>query len=206
MLEPWSDYSMTFWTTAGTLITGGATVGLLLGAVAAWHTAKATLEQMQRDSRSQTRPYLSAELAPSIAGSPAWDLVIRNTGRSSARSVYGTLDATPEGPYDPVVWSVRNELAAERTIVPGSSLRLFWFLGDREKGMTVDSAIGFAAERVLSLSYRDEEGNQYTDQFPLRVDGSTPAPSKGPLSRNAGPMERRLSDIVGAIGSLRLER
>lgn len=205
-IAPWSEYSMTFWTTAGTLLTAAATLGLVVGAFLAWRTARKTLLQMERDSKAQARPYLHAELSPSIAGSPAWDLVIRNTGRSSARNVRGTLDGYPEGPFDLVICEVRRELEEGRTIAPTSALRMFWFMGDRQKGVTTpDSSTGYADPRTLSLTYSDDQGATFSDSFQLAPVPIAPAPSKGPISPRAQGVEKRMSDIVQAIGSLRLE-
>lgn len=202
----WSDYSLTFWTTAGTLITAIGTLGLVVGAFFAWRTARNTLEQMERDSKAQARPYLHAELSPSIAGAPVWDLVIRNTGRSSARNVRGTLDGYPEGPFDLVVWEVRRELEEGRTIAPTSALRLIWFTGNRRKGeTTTESSIGYSDPRTLSLTYSDDQGETFTDSFRLAPVQIAPAPSKGPVSSKADGVEKRMSDLVQAIGSLRLD-
>lgn len=47
-----SEYSIQFWVMAGTLLTAGATVGLVIGAFMAWHKAKQTLDQMQSDAKA----------------------------------------------------------------------------------------------------------------------------------------------------------
>ncbi|WP_404291113.1 hypothetical protein [Glutamicibacter arilaitensis] len=45
-----SEYSIQFWVTIGTLATAAATIGLVIGAFMAWHKAKQTLVQMQKDA------------------------------------------------------------------------------------------------------------------------------------------------------------
>jgi len=47
-----SEYTIQFWVMIGTLATAGATVGLVIGALMAWHKAKQTLEQMQADAKN----------------------------------------------------------------------------------------------------------------------------------------------------------
>ncbi|QTG81535.1 hypothetical protein [Arthrobacter crystallopoietes] len=55
-----SEHTILLWTMIGTCATAAATIGLVVGALKAWQTAKATLDQMKHDSRSQTRPYVFA--------------------------------------------------------------------------------------------------------------------------------------------------
>lgn len=120
--------TLTDWLTAiGTLITAGATVGLVVGAFMAWHAAKSTLEQMKADSKAEARPYLYARLEYSMGGSQAADLVIRNTGRTAARGVTISIDKWPDR-SDDVTAALKKMMETPQTLPPNVSLRSYWNL------------------------------------------------------------------------------
>ena len=109
----WADKLMALSAAVAALFT----LGLLIFAACAWKTAKETLkaskdasyaarasaeaarlanEQAKQDSIAQTRPYVDAEIVPGLAGIGAWDLKVRNTGKSPARGLLLDLDEWPQ--------------------------------------------------------------------------------------------------------------
>jgi len=87
------------------------TLAILVMAVFAWRTAKATLkaseeashaaavsakaaqeanEQARLDSIAQTRPYVFVEVKPGLAAVGTWDLRVTNNGQSPARDSFSS--------------------------------------------------------------------------------------------------------------------
>lgn len=194
------------WTMVAGWVTAVATLGLLVGAVLAWCTAKKTLEQMEKDSEATSRPYLVAEVVPSLGGPPSWDLLIRNAGRSAATKVRGEFSPAPSNPDDGTVSEVTSILQEGRTIAPGSTLRLYWRLGITPGATKVSGDDGFLQDSTLTLSYTGVAGNTYTDGFPLKPASMTPLPEEGPTRTGKDIeafAERQRSALIRAVNSLR---
>lgn len=180
-MNTFSDW-ISAWSAA---ITAGLTFGVLVAALWAASAARDTLAQMKSDSEGQrrdsaraTRPYVHARMVPSIAGIDAWDLVIENTGRTSAYDLALQIDPK-EGMQDPgdIVTAMTRKFAdAGHTLHPGGSFRMYMVLGATEKDPT-----GFRRATV-TLAYTDSEDERYVER-PVVLDpdtvGSTPAPFTG---------------------------
>ncbi len=136
----WTDV-VTAWATVASAV---FTLGLLITAICAIKPAKRTWEaaaeanrQAERDSREQSRPYVTAQIVPGLAGITSWDLRIMNTGRTAARNLTMDYDQWPtkdEGDGEPLeTWdivsrSVHTMFTTPRTLAPGASLRVMWLL------------------------------------------------------------------------------
>lgn len=158
------------------------TAGLLWAAWRAYRTASGTLRQMKEDSEAQredsaraTRPYVGIRIAPSIGGSDTWDLILHNSGRTSAHGL--RMDIEPDGADDPFAKQIRRLAQSGQTLHPGSSLRSFWKLEASKPG-----SIGFGRATV-TVHYSDSEGTPYSE-LPVVLDpndmGHTPMPDHGP--------------------------
>lgn len=194
------------WTMIAGWVTATATAGLVVGAILAWHTAKRTLRQMEADSEAQARPYLTAEVIPSLGGPPSWDLVVRNLGRSAATDVHARFCPPPSNPEDEIVREVTAILGAGGTIAPSSTLRLYWRLGETPGATKVSGADGFVDDVSLVLTYAGVNGKSYTETFPLRAASMTPLPDEGPQrSRDTATSfeERQRSALIRAVNSIR---
>lgn len=163
------------------VITAGLTFGLLVTAWWAASAARETLSQMRRDSAGQredsaraTRPYVGIRIAPSIGGSDTWDLILHNSGRTSAHGL--RMDIEPDGANDPFAKQIRRLAQSGQTLHPGSSLRSFWKLEASKPG-----SIGFGRATV-TVHYSDSEGKPYSE-LPVVLDpndmGHTPMPDHG---------------------------
>lgn len=200
------------WMLAATWLTALATVGLVLGAVIAWRTAKETLKQMRHDSISRARPYLYATLAPSLNGGSKYDLLIENTGASTARKVRATCLEFPSAPDD-IAEKIKRFLNAEHTMPPGVRLRNYWRLcletGHTWSDGTTEPA-GMPERTSLILDYEDDEGRKYQDTYHLDVVSLmfAPMPTKGSevkasLSPEQKDTHKMLGIIAAALGELR---
>lgn len=196
--------TLTDWLTAiGTLITAAATVGLVLGAIGAWKTAKATLEQMEKDSKAEARPYLNARLETSIGSTHATDLVIRNTGRTAARDVTTSINYWPDR-SDAVTEALKKLMETPQTIPPNTSIRSYWNLDTT--GESSDGNLGIQIPTVMHLYYRGDDPDEwFEDSYPLDTTslGLTPLGWSGSKSSRQGALANRLNEVVRAISELR---
>jgi hypothetical protein len=194
------------WTDALTAIAATATAILTLAivvmAVAAWRVGKKTLEasiaastaatasadaarvaneQAKRDSIEQTRPFVYAELVPSLAGNPNWDVRIVNVGRSSARNLTLSFDNWPDEPDD-VATSVRDLFDTPRTLPPSASIRAMWRLEGNFDDGTSEAGMGKSGTITVSYTSDDPTHPRYEDVFDVRVDNSGlwPVSAAGP--------------------------
>lgn len=196
----WTD----IWTTVATVITALATVGLVVGAFFAWQTAKKTLDQMKADSAAQSRPYVHAQIVPSIGGAGAWDLIIRNTGNSAARNLRATASVWPKIDCK-VTADLRTVFERGRILPPASTIRQYWYVGKRKPGQNT----GFDIGTELTLTYADSEGKQtFTDTFHLDINEFKMTPmGGGGVEPTAGldTSQKKLSEIVTALNNMRRE-
>lgn len=204
-----------------------ATVGLLL---IAWDTARTAIKtlreteesnrrahqaaaqasvQAQEDSIRRTRPYVFAELVPSIAGVATYDMVIRNVGRSVARGLTVTLDAVPEH-LDDIASKVLDDLRQERDLPPGASLRTYWQLGVAEgqhftdgKGNLTTEPAGLPRAGALRLSYTSDDTSQpqYSERYGFDADraGLWPVPEYSDEPKTMDDTGKALHGALAAI-------
>lgn len=194
-----------------TLATAILSAGLLAGALLAWRVAKQTLdqskrthEQMEMDSVEQTRPYVYARIVPSIGGSSAWDLIVRNSGRSSANNLTIRVSAWPEA--DAVTMALRTMFEHPQVLPPDTSIRTYWCLGVRDKDGS-SGATGFDIPVDLTVSYAGSgnptHGYQETFHLDPSVLGLTPQPASGVNLRKPTEELHKMREIVEALNELR---
>lgn len=193
----WTDVVMA-WATVASAV---CTAGLLFFAWRAFRAAKGTWDaaveanrQMERDSRDQSRPYVTAQIVPGLAGIATWDLKITNTGRTAARDLTMDYDQWPtknEGDgealetWDSVSRALHTMFTTPRTLAPGASLRVMWLLGRRpgEDVKCSDPPKGLGGVGVISLSYSsdDPKAPRYEDSYEIMTEnsGHWPAPEEG---------------------------
>lgn len=205
-----------WWSAAGTILTTVLTIGLLIGAVLAWKAAKAavdqakaTHEQMQKDSIEQTRPYVYARLVPGIGGIGAWDLLVTNTGRSTARRLTIESDTWPDSD-DVFTRSLRTMFSTEQSLPPGATLRAYWKVSISQPGHKWDDGTsdpkGMAKGATLTLYYTSDDASKpvYEDQFRLddSTIGETPGPYTGPdRKKGLTTAQQDLHNVLAAIAA-----
>lgn len=182
-----TDY-LTAWSTLAAAVFSALVLCL---ALLTWRTAQGALRasreanrQAKHDSIEQTRPYVYAEIVPSLAGSPNWDIRVVNVGKSAARGL--TLDYT-EWPVslDAVATSVLTFFETARTLPPGSSIRAMWRLESGDGHFTDDTTeAGLGKSGTISVRYGSDDPSSpiYTDRFDVMIEdsGLWPIPEQGP--------------------------
>lgn len=177
---------------------------------AAADAAREANEQAKRDSIEQTRPYIFAEILPSLGSTMAYDIRIQNTGRSAARNLTLTLDAWPES-LDDVAEATCRLLTTPRDLPPGSSIRSYWYIKARGQFTDGTTAAGMRPRGVLTAYYTSDDPSApaYEDSYPFDVDtsGMWPTPARGPDPDGPGSFPRKCyrlaRDIAWHIGELR---
>lgn len=223
---PWTDVVMA-WAAVATAV---FTLGLLITAICAikpaketWKAAAEANRQAERDSREQSRPYVTAQIVPGLAGITGWDLRIMNTGRTAARNLTMDYDRWPtkdEGDGEPLeTWdivsrSVHAMFTTPRTLAPGASLRVVWLLerGPTESVKHSDPPRGLGRTGVISLSYGSDDPKApiYNDSFevmienaglwPVPEDGPEPPSDLGEVANRADTLMRVLIRRLGELG------
>lgn len=159
------------------------------------------------DSQRATRPYLWADLAHSTTGQPCWDLVIRNTGRTTAHDVHIDADPWPE-PGDSLADDLRTHLTRPFDLPPNSSLRILWRIADgTDRPTNPPQPDGMPADCTLTMTYRGDDPtlDQFTDT--RRLDAPTraqimPGPQEGARASGGDSEARTLKNIDYALRAL----
>lgn len=225
----WAE-SVAAWSSLATAI---FTFGLLVAAVWAGCTAVSAMraskaasdaaaeanEQMKLDSIAQTRPYVYAEIVPSLAGSDAYDLRVTNVGRTAARNLHIQFDKWPTE-IDFVAQQVKILFETERTLPPGCSIRSYWQLAGDDQGVPTEAGnqeeykkhevLGMPEEGTIELFYGSDDPSapQYRDKYEVLVvrSGLFPVSEDGPEPHNLHGTHRTFyllgQAIARSIGNL----
>lgn len=206
--------SLDLWSTLASIATAIATFALVIAAIWAGRIAVSTLRQMKADSIAQTRPYVTASILPGLTGKARYDLVIENSGKSSARNLKITCNPDPSDIDDDVyALALSNLFSMTHTLHPGTRLRNFWQLAyikgtSRPGGSTAPR--GMPEDGVINIEYQDSENRKYHDEFELstRIYSMAPAPQSGGdpgsnLSDDQKDTHKMLGLIAYALGELR---
>ncbi len=184
-----------------TAVVAGLTLMLLILAIVGWRTAKQTLdaskvasqaaassaeaarlanEQAKFDSIEQARPYVYVEIVPGLSGLQCWDLVIKNVGRSSAKTLTLAYDKWPDHPDD-VATSLRTLFDTSRTLPPTCGLRVIWRL--EGNFTTGEKVVGVGRDGTITVRYTSDDPSNpdYHDVFDVMIgkSGLTPAGEQG---------------------------
>lgn len=206
------------WTVTGSWVTALATIGLFVAAVWTARVAIGTLRQMKRDSEAQTRPYVYAQVVPSLAGIGSWDIIIKNVGQSAARNLTAQLSAWPKDD-DIITNPLRTMFSTPQTLPPGAQLRAYWLMGPPEGATMRDPTTGGQVPPAgikdpvtVTFSYHGDGGNgaSYRDEFDVDTTriGLTPVASSGPEPKKSMDLKDQeiykiLGYIVSQLGELR---
>lgn len=164
-------------------------------------------EQMKLDSTAQTRPYVYAEIVPSLGGTDAYDLRVTNVGRTAARNLYIQFNNWPKK-IDDVAEHVKILFETERTLPPGCSIRTYWRLEGNFLDGTTEA--GMPKEGKIELFYGSDDpaAPQYKEQYEILMSrsGLLPVAEDGPEPNNLHGKERKFyllgQAIVRSIGNL----
>lgn len=145
------------------------------------------------------------QIVPSIGGSAAWDLVIQNSGRSSAKNLRINVSAWPG--EDQLTLALKKMFETPQILPPSSSIRTYWSLGPRDDPNST-GATGFDIPVDLTVSYGSEDldAPPYSETFHLdpAILGITPQGASGVnLPSTASATDKKLKEIVTALHELR---
>lgn len=159
---------------------------------------------MEKDSVEQTRPYVYARIVPSIGGSNAWDLIVRNSGRSSAVNLTIKVSDWPES--DAVTDALRTMFEHPQILPPDTSIRTYWFLGQRDReGSTGATGFDIPVDLTVSYSGSGTPIHEYAETFHLNpaVLGLTPQPAADIRLKEPTEELHKMREIVQALNELR---
>lgn len=177
----WTD-EVAAWSTLATAV---LTAALLVMAFLAWRAAHATLdasrrasaaaesanEQARLDSIEQTRPYVFAEISPSLSGVGNFDIRVSNVGKSAARQLVLDYNSWPVDPDD-VAASVKELFSTPRTLPPGCSIRAMWRLEGKFSDGTTEAGLGKSGSISVSYTSDDPSEPNYRDEFDVMIENS----------------------------------
>lgn len=197
------------------------TLGLLFTAVWAGRTAVLAMRaskaasdaaaeanfQAKIDSIAQSRPYVYAEILPSLAGPGFFDLRIMNVGKTAAKGLHVQFDSWPEE-LDDIAEQIKNLFETERTLPSGASIRTFWRLTGNFTDGTKQA--GMPGKGTIHLFYGSEDPSmpQYEDKYEVLIDqsGLFPVPEDGPDPKGLSGHQRTFyllgQAIARALGNL----
>lgn len=198
------------WTTAiGAVVTALATIGLVVVATWTLGGAKRQLVLQTEQAEREGRPYVVAEVVPGLHGAGHWDLVVRNYGRTSARSVIiSCADLRVRDDDDHISPHLIPYLATPRALAPGARERVMWRMD--EDAYERLSQAGAPGKTSVDVTYCDDIGNEYTDTYSFDVNtlgAAAPVPTEGPSAMGNGKelmnIERALRTLNAHVGELR---
>lgn len=191
------------WVTAvGSVLTALVTIGLWWVAARTLGGAKDQLQLLQEQVKADSRPYVVVEAVPGLHPAPAWDLVVRNVGRSMARDLRLTPDSwESRGEGDYITGALQTFLATPRFLAPGARLRVMW----RYEGTPSNPEAGAPARVKMGVEYADDSGTVFREEYEISLDelsAITPVPSEGPRATGS---DKELQNIEKAVRALNVQ-
>lgn len=127
-------------------------------------TAKQAQESLKRqtwDSEQRTRPYVSVDIVPSIVGAPNFDIVIKNLGKSTARTIslkLATDDFQTKTKYDLVGSALEKLFNSTFALSPQASRRFFWICPkNKDDSSSEHQGTPISAEIVTTYTWKTED-------------------------------------------------
>ncbi|WP_150382417.1 hypothetical protein [Bifidobacterium rousetti] len=167
-------------------------------------------EQAKRESEDRNRPYISMDVIPSIGGIGVWDLKLKNTGGTAARSItielvdqQFVISSDDHHVSDHLRWFMETPF----DLMPESSKRVYWIITDG-KGDVIDGAPLRGKIRVHYSWLREEDELDFYDflaydclkaPIPVPGTGMTRSGGKNPELKNIEHAIRGISRQIGEI-------
>lgn len=174
---------------------------------------RASAVREAQDSEARTRPYVSLDIVPGLAGRPTFDVVIANSGATTARNVRLRLadhDFAKQSEHDEIGPALGELLASGFDLAPGARRRLLWRIPDDEN-TEPRGAVGAPISDVIRFTYawdpRDGRPPRYYEdqlgydltQYPLL----TPAPSRGATAQGSpADQNLQLRNLIHALRAI----
>ncbi|GAA3613388.1 hypothetical protein GCM10022199_16700 [Marihabitans asiaticum] len=182
------------------MTTAGATslAALMTALIAAYQ-----VYLLRRQMRDDARPYVVADIVPSLHGPGAWDLTLHSTGRSAARRVRITTDPkswTARDPDDHISEPLLAYLAREHEFPPGTRHRVMWQYAHKGTGQLS----GAPSVVTVTVAYQDDRGKPFNESFAFDVGilGKVSPAAWGGPRKGASEDGNELNNIDRAIRTL----
>lgn len=172
---------------------------------------RGTAEQEARNSEERTRPYVSIDIVPSLAGGQATDLVVTNQGRATARGVRVEVKGHTFGelsPGDVIGPALGRLLRHGFDLAPGTRKRFYWHipaspsatpsgdLGAPDSGVATVAYSWQAADDRPEKSFQEHLEYDLTDLMKL-----APVPWTGPKA-SSGAVDEHVKNAVHGIRAI----
>lgn len=193
--------------------TAWATMAGVAVAIAATTFALIQLRMIRADSNARTRPYVQVDVVPGLQGPGSWDLIIENTGASSAHDVIvdgGEYEA--QDTADHIVPNLAKYLLQPKVLVPGARRRIMWAYSTENPTVRA----GVVSPRELKVSYlgdrsrsRFRRWRNFSETFVVGdelLGAVSPAPNEGPIPTGDDQLariDRALRTLNTHVGELR---
>jgi hypothetical protein len=166
-------------------------------------------DQQVRDSEAQTRPYLGVDVVTSLFGSPMFDLVIENFGKTTARGVRLSLannQFVAKSESDEIGPALGRLFEKPFDLAPGSRRRILWLIPDSINAEPRGD-MGAPVADEINVNYRwDSDGTRpqrvYVERFSYDLSEYAklvPAPNTGPKSSGTGSHEKNIAHALRAL-------
>ncbi|PKU91461.1 hypothetical protein CQR46_0548 [Bifidobacterium pseudolongum subsp. globosum] len=189
-------------------------VAVIITLIFTWRQVKLAAQQIcqasqqaERESEDRNRPYVNAQVVPSLGGMGAWDLRIRNTGGTAAREitirlVEGQFVKGSTADDIKICQRIEKSIDSRFTLQPDTSLRLYWSFYSTT---TEEVETGAPLRGTIEVTYRWWDENvdkRYKEIIPYDCETLLiPAPSTG--TKQAGKdSEATLINIEHALRSI----
>jgi hypothetical protein len=166
-------------------------------------------EQQVRDSEAQTRPYVGADVVTSLFGSPMFDLVIHNYGKTTARGVKLRLvenTFSAKSQYDEIGPALGRLFAEPFDLAPGSRRRVLWLIPDSKNAEPRGDMGAPVADELILVYGWDSDGirpeRSYTEHYSYDLSEYAklvPSPNTGPKATGAGSSEKNIAHALRAL-------
>ena len=204
------------WTAA--IATG---VGALVAGAALWFAyrqIKLAATQMRETSRqeaensiAQTRPYIGVDFVPGLFGSPAFDIVIQNHGRTLAKNVVLRLDGAEfaaQSEKDQIGPALGRLLATGFDLAPGARRRLLWRIAENERADPPGAQGAPISGEVIATYEWRVDGEETVRQYEYRTSYDlteypklTPSPNTG-ATANGNDEKAQIRNISLALRAI----
>lgn len=154
------------------------TVAVMVTLIFTWRQIKLAAQQIlqasqqaKQESEDRNRPYVSAQVVPSLAGMGAWDLQIRNTGGTTAkeikiRLVKGEYIKGKNSKDHEICKRIVKSINTSFDLQPNTRLRIYWSFYSPE---TEKVEVGAPLQGIIEITYHwhdDSIDKPYQERIP----------------------------------------
>lgn len=164
----------------------------------------------EKNLQAQTRPYLGVEFVSGVAGAPSMDIVIANSGRTTASNILLNIEGgfNSQSEEDQIGPALGRLFAVPFDLAPNTRRRVFWRIPDEtgrdprgDIGAPVKGAvlIGYDWERSpgASVVHYEEQVTYDLTEYPKLM----PSPRTGP-KQQGNSVEVAATNVVHVLRAI----